>query len=347
MGGTCCKDVNGEGSKFENEIMHSQRIVVQIVGVRGLQATSDSIKSDHWHYVTLSSSADAGELFTTTTKKNMLDPVFNEETGVLHFTHGDIFEFNVWEATDGDTRGKVVAKAVLNSGNYGVYGFIGELELMEDGKHIAAYLRAKVRLDGNEYPCDAMQEVHIQLDNPDKKGLGLTVDPEDGSTVLVTRIGNGPVQQHNKDMTAKPHKQMRPGDFIIAANGNQGNAKAIIKVMNSGESVTLVARRPAEFRVPVRLQDSQKLGLKFPPTEDPHSLLVDEIRKGFITEWNNANPSQQVRRLDRIVSVNGERRKPSEMIDMMKNSKSYYITFLRPADAMGTAEEDNADQTGF
>lgn len=70
--------------------------------------------------------------------------------------------------------------------------------------------------------------------------------------------------------------------------------------------------RPEEFRVTCRKTPGKKLGIDV-DLSDGLSLFIDGVRDGIVMDWNNENPSLQVRTGDRIVEVNGHRNNNQDM----------------------------------
>jgi len=60
-------------------------------------------------------------------------------------------------------------------------------------------------------------------------------------------------------------------------------------------------------------------------------LLIKEVIKGLVMEWNIMHPEQEVRAGDRIVSVNGKGGEVQELIDASKVGTQLQLAISRPS----------------
>lgn len=139
---------------------------------------------------------------------------------------------------------------------------------------------------------------------------GLDLDPQDGVTAVVTAVRAGLVLAWN--ITHK-HLEVRPNDRILSVNGERGDASKLLERLRHDTQLTILLRRPREFRVSVAAK--RNLGMTVSYAPQGTSLVVDVVNhRGLLQVWNNANPGREVMVHDRIVEVNGVRGPPERLL---------------------------------
>lgn len=88
-------------------------------------------------------------------------------------------------------------------------------------------------------------EVHFSKKNGKNLALDLHFLPENRS-LIITRIGDGLVQEHNERMQAEgePNRVIRRYDRIFEVNGTTGKASQLMDLLRSSDEVTLKMGRP-------------------------------------------------------------------------------------------------------
>jgi len=105
-----------------------------------------------------------------------------------------------------------------------------------------------------------------------------------------------------------------------------------------------LVRRPEEVRIAIFMEESrQKPPFQF-ASDRGRVLFITEVSEGPITEWNTANPEQEVQRGDRVVAVNGQRGSGKELLEALQASSSpkLVLTIVRQV----RAEPEEPDDEG-
>mmetsp|Transcript_142615 Transcript_142615/g.443575 ORF Transcript_142615/g.443575 Transcript_142615/m.443575 type:complete len:139 (+) Transcript_142615:104-520(+) len=61
-------------------------------------------------------------------------------------------------------------------------------------------------------------------------------------------------------------------------------------------------------------------------------LLIDKVNDGLVNEWNKLNPEKEVRKDDRVVSVNGTSGNAHELADVCKRDEVLQMVIERDTD---------------
>jgi len=172
--------------------------------------------------------------------------------------------------------------------------------------------------------------------------FGLDLDLLDGRTAQILEIrAGGAVGRHST--RELPSRRVQPGDFIVSANGVEGDSQLLLQALKAREVATVGISRPVPFRVTVqRASSAEGFGvvLKSAARSGRFSLVVEEIRSGPVAEWNEEHPEVAVRRLDRIVEVNGVEHNTAQMLRSFEEELSLALCVVRPLDGdHGSREE--------
>mmetsp|Transcript_84262 Transcript_84262/g.212473 ORF Transcript_84262/g.212473 Transcript_84262/m.212473 type:complete len:138 (+) Transcript_84262:127-540(+) len=73
-----------------------------------------------------------------------------------------------------------------------------------------------------------------------------------------------------------------------------------------------------EWTVTLKKKEGTRLGVDVDVT-DGITLQIDTVTAGLLQDWNDANPDKAVKKLDRIISVNGHRGDATKLTDTCKN----------------------------
>mmetsp|Transcript_70357 Transcript_70357/g.177329 ORF Transcript_70357/g.177329 Transcript_70357/m.177329 type:complete len:141 (-) Transcript_70357:36-458(-) len=75
-----------------------------------------------------------------------------------------------------------------------------------------------------------------------------------------------------------------------------------------------------EWTITLRKTPGSRLGVDV-DLADGETLQVDTVNEGLVNDWNKANPSKEVRKDDRIISVNGVRGTATKLTDVCKSAE--------------------------
>jgi len=307
------------------------KITVCVTGAQGLPGVDWSPGTDRFLYFGVGADAGGEELFKSQQRKNVLDPVWNEE---CELPSGMPLKFTVFQA-DVDGKTDAVACATLDLADAGAAGFNGELPLEMDGNATGSVLMLKAK-SGDEYPAEQGSEFTVSIDNPKKKALGLEVDNTDPAKLFVIGIKKGTAMERYNQEQAE--KKVETGCFIVrvtsADAGSASESQAMEKILKKNpKQVDLVCRRAKRFRIPVTLPEKGDIGVEVPKRPLGNSLLVTKVKaNGAVEAWNADNQDQTVEPWDRIVAVNGKSGKVAELqkpIKAAKKSANMVLTVVR------------------
>jgi len=326
--------VQSENFQAEEDPNFAQPVplTLTIIGTRGLRNKEYVPDSGKSCYCVVRTFKDQ-HLNTTSSIDNALDPLWKEEVEV-NCAPGEALEFSIWEQvvkSDGSTTSDKLGRAVLESKEYASLGFNGELWVQDAGRNIEAYLEVKVKSAGQEYPRAPPKQFTINLEKSVGKLLGADLDVSCGRMGYLTIImKDGIFAEYNR--TATPDKQLRVGDYIMKVNGIQGNSLSMLDCLKRENKFEVTIQRPLLFNIAVSRKDAKtQLGVTLVERPSGNSLLIKEVIKGLVMEWNIMHPEQEVRAGDRIVSVNGKGGEVQELIDASKVGTQLQLAISRPS----------------
>jgi len=323
-------------------------ITVCVKNTQGLPGVDWFPGTDRFLYFGVGADVGGDELFKSQQRKNVADPVWNEE---CELPANMPLKFTVFQV-DSDGKADVVACATLDLAATGAADFNGELPLEMDGNPTGAVLMLKLK-SGDEYPADQGSEFTVSIDNPKKKALGLEIDSADPAKLFVIGVRKGTTMDHYND--EQTEDKVEAGCYIMGVTGadvgsagcmNKGNGKgssgaasesqAMEKILkHNPEQVDLVCRRAKKFRIPVTLPEEGDMGLEVRQRELGNSLLITNIyANGAVEAWNADNPEQIVKPWDHIVAVNGESGNAAHLEKLVKEAKkpaNVVLTIVRIA----------------
>lgn len=169
-------------------------------------------------------------------------------------------------------------------------------------------------------------EVEVDLS---KGPLGVTLDEDDGETLVITAIGGGLVQEWNREHQGR--KQVTIGDRIKSVDGVFGNPRQLCELLRASGPLSLLIRQHVEFHVAlIRKDENVKLGLEVRHREGGNTLLVRKVfSEGMVPEWNRVHAGLEIRVGDRAIEVNGVRGPGSSLNEKVKSVGSLIISFVR------------------
>jgi len=94
-------------------------------------------------------------------------------------------------------------------------------------------------LSGSRDGIEQRFDFEIQLDRSSNKALGVTIDGDNdrGRSLLVETVKQGLVQDWNE--TCLPDQVVRPGDVIVAVNGEEGDSARMLAEAGTGRQLRL------------------------------------------------------------------------------------------------------------
>jgi len=322
------------------EVAPEPKLIVCVKGAQGLPGADWFPGADRFLYFGVGADAGGEELFKSQQKKNVMDPVWNEE---CELPAGKPLKFTVFQA-DADGKTDVVACATLDLADAGEAEFNGELPLQIDGNPTGGVLMLKAK-SGDAYPTEQGSQFAASIDNPKKKALGLEVDNTDPAKLFVTGVKKGTaIDIYNAEQT---ENKVEAGCFIVGVTGvdvgSASESQAMEKILKKNpKQVDLVCRRANTFRISVTLPEKGDIGVELPKRPQGNSLLITNVKaNGAVDAWNTENQDQKVEPWDRIVAVNGKPDKVAalqKLIKAAKKSANIVLTIVRISPEMVSEE---------
>jgi len=286
-------------------------------------------------------SIEKGEdIFSTRRIKNVVDPIWREETCIPEATAS--LEFNVWKADGYGMSGLLASTSLMsNNGNFDFSrGFNGELPLHVQGDENAdAHLTIQVQAEDNncnnhnDYPQfeGLAPQFTASISNPTRRNLGIDMGSQGGEMLRVSSLRAGPIMAYNS--AVELDQQILPGHFVVSVNGVKGSTNALQRELRKNSRLEVIIRRPEDLRVAINVDGRRSLGLGIPRRPTGNTLPITQVYAGPVQDWNAENPWQEVRVGDRILAVNGQRGKASDLWKMLKAAMKLsrvQLTVTRP-----------------
>merc|ERR1712079_902585 len=174
-----------------------------------------------------------------------------------------------------------------------------------------------------------MGQLTITIEKVPGKPLGVDLDIACSSVAYMCGIKDGAVAEYNK--IASPETQLKVGDYITKVNGVEGNGNALLERMKNDTMLEVTVQRPFIYTIAIsRTNSKQPLGVNLNQHSPGTSLLIKEVGKGPVQDWNSAHPALAVRPGDRIVAVGGKRGSVAELVKASKVGKQLQLVISRP-----------------
>lgn len=308
-------------------------LTLAIVAARGLRSSdwSPGNGTSECYCILKALGRKPRELHRTKVVKDTLQPVWKEEVVVGAAVHDSLFEFSIWD--DGHVGGsELLGKTILDRSSIGHGGFCGDLLLTDGCNGSDGHLTVKVKTsNGQGYPATLPHEFTASITKTDGKSWGLDLDYQDQTTLWVNSVKPGAVEAHNLVVPAE--EQLRPGDFIVRANGAGGSAEELLAQFKNETTVAMLVRRPVEIYAVVE-GNGGSLGLEYPEEPSGSCLVIKKVGEGPIKAWNEAHPEpdMQLKVGDRIVAVAGQRGRAKELHDLLATWDQVQIVAVRAAE---------------
>jgi len=162
--------------------------------------------------------------------------------------------------------------------------------------------------------------------------FGLNFDFSDKKVMEIVTVDceGSPAAAYNEE--AEMARMLLPGRFILSVNGVAGNTHQMQCVWLTSTTVRCQVCTPKKFAVQFDLSDGSKLGVDLSRCKKGMAFLVMDIPNGAVKEWNRANPELEVRRLDRIIAVNGRSGGADMMQELISSDcRQLELVFSRPS----------------
>jgi len=310
-------------------------IIVHVKNAQGLPEVDWFPGTDRFLYFGVGADAGGDELFKSQQKKNVLDPVWNEE---FELPADMPVKFTIFQS-DADGKVDQVACATLDLTSGDAAEFHGELALQVNGKATGGILTLKAKArHGDEYPPEQSSEYAASIDNAKKGALGLEVDKMDPANLYVIGVKKGTIMdRYNEEQI---ENKVAAGCFIVGVTGadigSASDSQAMEKILKQNpKQVDLVCRRAKTFRIFVTMPKQGDMGLEVMKRGEGNSLLIKEIHsEGAVGAWNVDNPAQTVEPGDRIVAVNGKSGNAADLknhVKEVRKAADAVLTIVRMA----------------
>jgi len=158
--------------------------------------------------------------------------------------------------------------------------------------------------------------------------LGLGLDAFDGVRLYISGLREGLCDKHNAGAPAELRIQI--GDYILGVNSIRGDARLLLQELGGEKALTLAMSHAEEFEVRMERHAGGTLGLKLGWSKDGKCLVVMQVDKGAVQDWNAANPAMAVVKGDRVLRVNACDQSPAEMMQAIQTSKEVVLKMSRP-----------------
>mmetsp|Transcript_122412 Transcript_122412/g.305559 ORF Transcript_122412/g.305559 Transcript_122412/m.305559 type:complete len:322 (+) Transcript_122412:83-1048(+) len=165
------------------------------------------------------------------------------------------------------------------------------------------------------------------------KSTGFCFDFSESKYIRVAKIEQkGPLLQYNA--SAQAGEEVCVGDFIIAVNGESGDARQMLKELHRTTLARLSMRRPFQFTVGPLDRSGHSLGLDISYAPNSESIAIKEVlAQGVVTRWNaSACRELRVQEGDHILAVNGKRDlAAAQLAKALSSSETIELFIARPA----------------
>lgn len=161
-----------------------------------------------------------------------------------------------------------------------------------------------------------------------ERKLGIDINLHNSVTLLVTKVNDGPVMDHNH---AHPGEAILPGDRVVELNGVRGNTKLMLASCIGVAELHFVVATGLEWTARVDALDKaeQRLGIVV-HLVDLVSLVVSRLdEEGHAAQKAAVDPDFDLRADDRIVAINDVRLDASALRRELETATSWTITWRR------------------
>jgi hypothetical protein len=204
--------------------------------------------------------------------------------------------------------------------------FVQQVEAAKKMAPAAVDSEQEPEVDSEQEP-DPGAEFVIEVRRKPDEPVGMDLDPLDGVTLLVVAAKAGTIQVWN---TQHPALAVKAGDRIHEVNSVRNDTSRIISTLKESTDWRIVLQRPRELVLNLRKKKNTdpSLGLTLSYAKNGNTILITEVNSGPVLDWNFENVEFQVQAFDRIVEVNGNRGRASELLQYFEESDQIRMKVL-------------------
>jgi len=188
---------------------------------------------------------------------------------------------------------------------------------------------AKVNIRGRASdPCPGFEEhntsIEVTLNKSEHGPLCWSVDATNHHQFIIKDTMDTVAYER---CAAVVHTQAAAYDWIKSLNGLPGSSAELSVMLQNNTILNIQLLRPKI--IDVRIEANRRLGAVVQYTKDSLGCIIHEIHSsGQVARWNSLNPSQLVKRMDRIISVNGRCASAPHLSVMLKRRCAKTIEVL-------------------
>eukprot|EP00930_Biecheleria_cincta_P059334 TRINITY_DN45082_c0_g1_i1.p1 TRINITY_DN45082_c0_g1~~TRINITY_DN45082_c0_g1_i1.p1 ORF type:complete len:233 (-),score=44.40 TRINITY_DN45082_c0_g1_i1:114-812(-) len=178
----------------------------------------------------------------------------------------------------------------------------------------------------------AVFEVDLDMSSGNPLGILLDNADEDFGPMIKDVAGVGSVALYNANCS--PECKIETFDRIESVNGKSSSifgksSEEELRLASEGSKLSLVIRKPQRRAINIDKSSGKAMGVNMTYKKASVGIVVKSIDShGLIADWNAANPECTVMIGDRIVGMNGEDVKSSELIAMMKSRTKFNLEIM-------------------
>lgn len=172
----------------------------------------------------------------------------------------------------------------------------------------------------------ASRDFSTSIDKGERK-LGIDINYHDNVTLLVTKINEGPVMDHN---ATHKSEQLLPGDRIIELNGIKGNTQQMLASCKGATELKVTVTSGIEHTTYCTPGKGEWLGISAEPC-DQVCLVVTNVEEGSYTHTKGMKegPELALHADDRIVGINDVKLDAAALMKELSSASSWAITWRR------------------
>lgn len=159
-----------------------------------------------------------------------------------------------------------------------------------------------------------------------ERKLGIDINWHDQATLLVTKINEGPIWDHN---SAHQANRLLPGDRIIELNGIRDNTQKMLASCKDAAELQITVTTAPEHTTNFEPSGCEQLGITAEQC-DMVSLVVTKVEEGIVARQGSEASDLALRVGDRIVGINHAKLHAGSLLQELLTASSWKITWRRP-----------------
>jgi len=189
-----------------------------------------------------------------------------------------------------------------------------EVQAFEPSTTEAPSIKIQRKTSKNRSDLDKHSTIEVTVDKSEHGPLGWIVDASNHRQLIIKDIEE---KQSCEESAAAVHTKAAVYDWVKFVNGLPGTSTELSVMLQDNTRLNMQLLRPKI--IDVRVEGDRKLGAVVQYTEDSLGCIIHEIHfDGLLAAWNSLNPSQLVKPMDRIISVNGIDASAPQLFAMLK-----------------------------